>query len=312
MVRGAGRWVVIDVHDWALTPGLGGGALVFRPSGRTIGRQLWLTALAAVVIGVIMYSLGVPPGARAVRQQRDRVAQLESQVERQSRHAARVKQSVVGSVSQATRQMAAHAEQQAGRMREELARERARLEGMSATLGPVGDAVYWGVIGLLILLGVGLPLSGRFERVVFLAGEGTLRIRTRLSLVRRRTLPAAGYVALAVQAQRLITTPRKHAPAADHGWLWRVLLLADPDDPHAPPSLEVRCDREDMLPPRIERMTPRTRQVVAFCQQATGLDPQPPITTEVKGIDRGALAQTVRMKSRRHGPAQGSPYQPLD
>ncbi len=311
MARGKGRFVVIDVHDWALTPGLDHHALVFAPSGRTIARQLWLTALCAVIVGVILFTFGLPPGSRAIGTQRDRVARLEQQHEQQRKHATRVRQSTVGSASEVTRQMADHAEQQVARLEADLDRERAKLDGMSATLGALGDTLYWGAIGLLIVVGLGLPLSGRFERITLLAGDGELRLRTRLSLVRSRTLAADGYAALAIQAQRLITTHRKHATADDHGWLWRVLLLADPDDPHAPPSLELRCDREDMLPPRIERMTQRTRQVVAFCQHATGLAPQPPITTDVKGVDWGALSRTYRMKSQRHGPAGAKPYRSL-
>jgi len=312
MARARGRFIVLDVHDWDLTPSLGHHALVFRPSGRTIGRQLWVTVLCAAIIGLIMFIFGVPPGSKKVGKQRDRVAQLQRQVEQQQKQAARVRQSVIGSTSPATRAMAENLARRAERARQQLERERAALDGMSATLGPVGDTMYWAGVGVLGLIGIALPISGRYERITLMAGDATLRIRTVFSFVRSRTLQADGYVALAVQAQRLVSTHRRHARVDDHGWLWRVLLLADPDDPHAPPNLELHCDREDILPPRVERLTARTRQVVAFCQQATGLEPQPPITTDVKDVDWTALGRKYRVGSRRHGPVEPERYGRLD
>jgi hypothetical protein len=60
---------------------------------------------------------------------------------------------------------------------------------VSATLGPVGDTLYWGAVGVLGLIGIALPICGRYERVTLLAGDGALRIRTVLSFIRSRRSP---------------------------------------------------------------------------------------------------------------------------
>lgn len=92
----------------------------------------------------------------------------------------------------------------------------------------------------------------------------------------------------------------------DKGWRWNV-ILAGPRR-----AMVVQVMREPTPPPRIERLTPRVREVVKFLHRVTDLPCQAPITTDVSKITPGFWNTRFTMRTRRHGPVEAAPpYKPL-
>lgn len=63
---------------------------------------------------------------------------------------------------------------------------------------------------------------------------------------------------------------------------------------------------------RIERLTPRVRQVVDFLERCTGLQAQPPVTMDVTNITPTAAGMQRKIRLRQHGPIQVKSGRPLD
>jgi len=280
----------IDLTDWHIQ--VGESAVLARPSGTVIGRQLWLSLLCVVFMALIAWSFGLPPGSRKVASLRDRIERTERQAERHEQQARRLR----SGVGDTTKQMAERYERDAAQTRLDLAALREELSEIRPTLGPVKDLVYWHAMGLLALVAVGVPFSGRFERVTMIVADDELRIRTFLSLNRGGTFRLRDFTAVAVHAQRVVVRERRYGQTVDGGWLWSI-HAGDPAQPAAP-ALDIRVESNDVLPPRIEQMTGPTRDLVRFFQRHTHAVVADTVTTDVSDID----AHRIRLKSRRHAP----------
>ncbi|MCC6681997.1 MAG: hypothetical protein IT445_13940 [Phycisphaeraceae bacterium] len=277
----------LDLTDWRID--VGDAAVLARPGGKVIGRQLWLSLLCVLMaVGIIWYC-GLPPGSRrmAARQQRvqamqDSIAQIETQARRLST-----------GVSDVSRQMAEREAGRAADLRRQLESEQAKLAQMRPTLGLTGDATYWISLVLLALVAVGVPLSGRFERVTMMARDGKLRVRTFLSLNRGGQIDLRYAGVISVHARRVVLR-QSSGTVTDAGWLWSIYLIESQQS--AQPLLEIRVEHSDLLPARPEQLSGVMRQLVAFFQRHSNAVVGPTVTTDVMDASRGR----VRFKSRRH------------
>lgn len=283
----------MDVHDWDLHTA--GPLLVFVPSAKTKARQYLVTLFAAVLIAGICWYYGLPPGARKVSRQQDRVEQVERRLEAAQDQLDAFEQGTgFGELHQARVE---GAERQVEARQREVDLERSRLSATAATLGPAGDTLYWSGIVLLAVVGLGYPQLARFERVVIRSGDGRVRIRSRLQPWAARTLEADRCAAIAVRARRLIGAGKDAVVVSDHGWAWSVALLPASGG-SGQPLIELVCDHEHFLDNQPNDLTRRVRDTVQFFECATGLTAQSAVVSDVVKIDREGR-KTYR--SRRHG-----------
>lgn len=298
------RSLTIDVVDWSLKED--GGRLVFKPSEETFYRTLWVTLFAAVFIGLIMWTFGLPPGSYKVSEQRRKVAELEQRVSSLEKQSSRARTGM----SEMSERISEQSAQAAARARQDLAREKARLAQTRATLGPAGDAAYWSAVGLLALVGVGVPVSCKWHRVELALVGGELRI-TRGLPPRTARFAAEGFAALGASVHRLVLHNRQTHRTRDHGWLWTIILASDPSEPGAV-QVRIRAELNPMLPTNMASLTSRVRPIVRWLEQATSLRCQPPIQTDIADISAWPWGTRYKMRSRQHASVETSkPYREL-
>lgn len=294
---------VVDVADWEARSHDGG--YQFKPSETVLGRQLWVTLLAAVLIVIVLLIAGFPPGCRAVSRQQDRVDQLATAVDRLEQRADRMRTGV----TQTTRRMSDQAREQADRLRADLQREQARLANTHATLGPVGDAIYWSVVGLLLLVGVGAPAAVIWTRESLQLDDGAIVLRRNWP-PRKVAIPAHEVAGLGVIVQRMVRRTGRGRAAYVADWLWTIVVA--PGD-SGQPELHLRRELSSTLPTRVEDLTLQVRPIVRWLESATGQTCAPPVVLETSNATPGGLRPSWRRTVRRAGPAQtDAPHKPLD
>ena len=294
--------VTLSLTDWEIDAS--SERMDFRPSAVTIGKQLVVTGVCVLLMVVLALSFGFPPGSKKVARQQDRVEQAERQLKHARKEAGRARPSIVDMNTNRRDRL----NERVTYLEQDLARKQAKLDATRATLGPVGDTAYWLGVAVLLLIGIGVPVSCFFERVALiydpLGGPrrgGALRVQTRWSFMRSQSFATDRFVAQAVHAQRVARRDHEHGRLEDFGWLWVVHLVTDPQDPSVR-GLSIRIDQEPTLPIRPEELTERTRLLVRFFEKVTGLPPQPPITTDVVDIKRRLFGgDTYKLRTRRHG-----------
>lgn len=306
--------IKLTLTDWILEPGHD--RLDCRPSQRTITRQLAVTLVCGLLILTIIWQFGLPPGSRQLADQRRQVQRMEDRAADKRKQANRATPSVLDMSTTRRDRLMAEADQLA-RIASEA---RAQLEARRPTLGPVGDTVYWIALALLSLAGIGLPLSGYAERVALVhdpvgpletdSGAGVLRIETRCSFMRSRTVPLAPLTAQLVHAQRIALRHRRQHHVEDHGWLWTVTLTAGrrSADGSGPPDLAIHIDQEPTLPVNPANTTDRVRTLTAFLTRITGLPPAPAVTTDITRIQPTFFGgDRATLRTRRHRPPEDEP-----
>lgn len=284
----------IDLTDWDIS--VGESAVLARPSGRVVGFQLWISALCAAIIVFLVWACGIPPGSKKVSRARDRIAAMQQQAEDIERKARRLSTGA----GDTSRNMADRESARAAALREQIVTEAAKVDVMQPTLGPGKDAAFWVSICVCVLIGVGLPVSSKFERVTMMVKGDTLRIRSFCSFNRGGAFKLHHFTAIAVHARRIAVRDHETGSIQDAGWLWTV-YVGNPQQPVAP-ALEVRTESSNMLPPRIEQMTGPTRDLVRFFQRHTDAVVADTVTTDVSNIEATARGTRKRLKTRRHGP----------
>lgn len=277
----------LDLTDWRID--VGDSAVLARPSGLVIGRQLWLSLLCLLVAVSVIWQFGLPPGSRRVAEIQVRLARRQAQIEEIEQRARRLSTGV----SDVTRQMAERDIEQAAEWRRQLEADKAKLDTMQPSLGLMGNAIYWIALIVLGMMAVGAPFSGRFERVTMIARDGKLRIRTFLSLNRGGQIDLRYVGIISVHARR-IALRQGSGKMSDAGWLWSIFLIESQQS--SEPMLEIRAESSDTLPARPERLSGVMRQLVEFFQRHSNAIVAPTVTTDVMDASPGR----VRYKSRRH------------
>lgn len=288
--------VTLSLTDWEIDASPE--RLDFRPSAATIGKQWVVTGVCVLLMVVLALSFGFPPGSKKVARQQDRVEQAERQLKHARKEAGRARPSIVDMNTDRRDRLNGRV----AYLEQDLAREQAKLDATRATLGFVGDAAYWLGVAVLLLIGIGVPVSCFFERVALIydplggpRGGGALRVQTRWSLMRSQSFVTDLFV-----AQRVARRDHEHGRVEDFGWLWVVHLATDPRDPSVR-GLSVRIDQEPTLPLRPAELTERTRVLVRFLENVTGLSPQPPVTTDVVDIKRRLFGgDRYKLRTRQH------------
>jgi len=268
-----------DVCDWDQV--VTEDRIVFTPSATNFFRQLWVTLLAAVVIGGMWWMWGLPPGSAAIAAKQraaDRLAQQIEQAERQSR---RLSTSAGPTGARMSEQYAS----QADRLRNELADLRAEFDTARPTLGTAYDNIYWGVFTVAIILGLGLPALCLIVRAE-LRVEGDRIVFSR-RLGRTWRFPIGSFVGVKPTAQRLATRGGTDTPAADHGWLWELNLVADADRPRPPGdpkprSVVFRVELSPTLPARDSILPKGVANIARLLEQYAGLPCSPASSTDVQ------------------------------
>lgn len=283
-----------------------GDALTFRPSGRSMGKVLALSAAAVVLALGLLWWFEMLPGQGDAGPDLERAAQLDRQAQREDGRAQQILHGATGDSPGARGAASIHQRKAADHRRQaDLARA-----GQSAAppLGPTGQTITWGVAGALTLLAIALPLIHARERVTLLApGDGTLRLVRRGQILPSRRYDLRDFQALGIVVQRVILYSRRYNQQEDKGWRWNV-ILAGPQE-----MLVIQTVREPTLPPQVERLTPRVRDVAQFLHRITGLPCRPPITTDISNITPGFGKTHVTTRARRHGPVEpGARYKPLN
>ena len=280
-----------------------GASVRTKPGPAAIARQLWVTLACAAIMGFLAYYFGLPPGSKRVSDQQAVVAKAERQLKDARKRFDRIRTSTSGPnspVTQGAKMLVDAAKQQLGYQKQ-------RLDRLKPTLGPRGDHVFWGVMVLLGVIGVGLPIYACFVRVRFVydgpPGRGTLCIVTQ-PIGRTRRYDVAHFNTLAIQVKRIVTPPRHHQPMIDHGWLWTIALTparADTQEPQGlGAALVIQPLMEPNLPVRVADLTDGVRLWVRYLEAITGLQHEPPVTDDVIQVRRGLWGSRLKRSIRRH------------
>ena len=287
----------VECVDWHID--VEGTTLRFTPSGATIARQLWATLLAAILIGVMIFWFGLPPGSTRVKAQQREVEKLEQSVKRAEKRASRIASSTSGTNSPVYESAAKQVEM----ARDQLDRAQEKLAGIQPTLGSAGDAAYWIVMALIALLGLFFPLIALVTRVRLSyegpPGSGSLIVYERDVYPRIKQFPAEHFLAMGIHIQRIVTYSSESHSEKDHGWMWTIVLLTDPRDANAR-DLHVSVELHPTLPSDSSRLTSRVRKVVRFLEAVTVMKHQPPTQTDVLSVSRGLTGTRYKMRTRRH------------
>ena len=295
--------------DWEIddaTPG----RLSLRPSSKTVTRSLGGSFLLCFFVGLIVLTFGFPPGCRAVSGERRKLQELEQKLETAERHAQRVATGATagepGSIGQS---VADQARATADRLKRDVEQQRQRAQQARATLGPVGDTLYWSAVGGLTLLAVAAPWIARRERMTLeLEPDGhTLRLTRRGQLRRSRDFDLRRYAGMVVVVQRLMTRGRQ-GQVNDLGWRWSVVLVsADPGTRW----LELVINEDASLPQPFDKLTSRVRQGLRYFETITNLPAAPPLKIDV-GSSPNLWSHFESRVERADQPASSaSPYRPL-
>lgn len=280
-----------------------GASLHNKPGLAAIARQLWVTLACAVIMGFLAYHFGLPPGSKRVSVQQAVVAKAEQQLEDASKRFDRIRTSTSGpnsAVNQGAKKLVDAAKQQVDYQKQ-------RLDCQKPTLGATADRVFWGVMILLGVIGVGLPIYACFVRVHFVydgpPGRGTLRIVTQ-PIGRTRRYDVAHFNTLAIQVKRIVTSPRDHQRVIDHGWLWTIELTparAGTQGFHDLGAvLIIQPLMEPNLPARVADLTDEVRLWVRYLEAITRLQHEPPVTDDVIHVQRGLWGSSLKRSIRRH------------
>ncbi|MEM9419986.1 MAG: hypothetical protein AAGA25_13175 [Planctomycetota bacterium] len=296
--------------DWEFDDSLSG-QLALWPSSKTVTRSLKGSAVLMVFVGLIVLAFGFPPGCRAVSGEHRKLAKMETQLEQARSNAKRVATGVTANEQGAIgQQVAQQAQVTAQRLERDVEQQRQRTEDARATLGPLGDTLYWSAVGGLTLLAVAIPFISRRERITldFDADYHTLHVKRSGQVLPSRTFDTRQYVGLAVLVQRIVTRG-EHGRTYDHGWRWSVVMVSS--DPGTP-WLELAIDEDTILPQPFTKLTTRVRTALRYFEQITNLPTAPPVKIDVGESWSGLLHNFEKRIERGTEPAtSASPYRKL-
>lgn len=269
---------VIDVCDW--TQHERDASIVFIPSMRTAARQLKVTLLAALVVAGMWWFWGIPPGSATLATERREIEQLSDQIDQLESRSRRMSTSAGPTGQRMSEQQA----EQARRLRAERDRRAAALSQATPSLGPVGDSVFWSVVTVCVLVGVGLPVLCLVVRTELAVEGEAIVVRRRLGRTRR--FPVAPIVGAKPLAQRIRTGNASDAsrPRLDHGWLWELRVIADRDAALPPGlprarSLTLRIELHSMLPAG-DNLPAGVKRVARLLQERAGISCSPATTVD--------------------------------
>lgn len=301
----------IDIHDWQFD--VEGARFTARPSTRSVLRQLWVTLLCALLAGLMIWVLGIPPGSQAQAKQLRRADQFEEQARQERKRAQQLESGATfGEPGSLTRPMRDQALERAADLEQKAQTLRQQVSQSPPTLGAVGDAVYWTALALLTLVGVGLPVLAPLARVTLdyegPPGRGTLAVRQWFLIGRTRHIETREVQMLLVHAQRLVR-PRtaESVKMDDLGWGWNVQLARATDDPDQPgqkrvePMLSLLVEVNPVLPPKEDEIPARAREVARYLEAVTRLERLPPIRTDVLSVE-STLLERRRWRLRTQMP----------
>ncbi|MEM6458618.1 MAG: hypothetical protein AAF710_04435 [Planctomycetota bacterium] len=299
--------------DWQIddaTPGV----LALQPSAKTVTRSLGLSGVLLVFAGLVVLACGFPPGCRAVSAQRERLAEMEQRLERFERQARRsgvgVTANEPGSIGQRVAQQQREAAEQ---LRVEVEAQRQKAEAAQATLGTVGDTLYWSALGGLFVLAAAVPFVARRERVTLRrdADGHTLHVRRRGQVRRSGRLDLRRYNGLAVVVRRRVTRRGKTASYDDHGWAWSVLLVSRQPGVR---WLEVVIDEDPFLPQPFGKLTSRVRQTLRYFESLAPLPTAPPLKIDVGEDAFGLIGRRLatRVEKSDRPASSATPYRPIN
>jgi hypothetical protein len=284
---------VCDCTDWDLTPLPDRRVLVMTPSWRTAAGRWPLVVLPILLMGLLVWTFGFPPGSRRVsfqakaqQNQSQQIKNLEKQISRLS-----------NVQSAPMKQHRAALQEQLNRARQSQAASASQPQP-TATLGTTGDSIYWTAMALLAiaaLAGPGFCLLERIELDATVPGE--LLVRRRWQVIGSRTIRLDECAVLSVRVERLIRTHKRTTVMRDLGWRWNVMLHSRDTDEQ--PLLRVFPELEPTLPTRVSQMTDRVRLVVAFLEEATGLQSLEPVIVDIDSITAGVATWTTKYRIRK-------------
>lgn len=283
-------WSICDCTDWNLMPLHDRRVLVMKPSWRTALARWPLVAVPLLLTGLMVWTLGYPPGsyragiqAQAQQKQLQQIANLEKQISRLS-----------GVQTGPMTQNRAALQEQLDRARQKQSASAAAPQP-TPTLGTIGDTLYWSVMGLMVLIAVagpGLCLLERIELDATVPGE--LLVKRRWQVIPNKTYRIDEFATLDVMVSRVIRIRRNSNAIEDVGWRWRVMLHGP--DTSARALLEIFAEMEPTLPTRVSRMTDRVRLVVAFLEEATGLVASEPMIADIDTVQQGVFSRMTKYR----------------
>ncbi|MEM9913983.1 MAG: hypothetical protein AAF911_03370 [Planctomycetota bacterium] len=299
--------------DWELDDSAAG-RLAMRPSSKTVVRSMRGSVLMLILAGLLALVFGFPPGCRAVTAERNKLHDLEQQLALAEQQAQRSRAGSTAQESGSIGQRVAEQDQRrAANLQREVAQQQTKVNQTQATLGPVGDTLYWSAMGALVALAALLPILAKRERItltLMLDGQ-TLRLRRRGQIFPSRDFNLERYAGLAVVVQRQLTrTTGPYGQTIDHGWWWSVLLVS------AQPGvqwLELIVDDDASLPQPFDQLTTRVRRALRYLEQTTGLPAAPPVKIDVGESRDGLLnhAFMTRVEQATQPASSDPPYKPL-
>ncbi|MEM9789242.1 MAG: hypothetical protein AAF842_02435 [Planctomycetota bacterium] len=301
---------VIDVCDWRQD--VGDGRIRFTPTSETFTRTLAAPVLGAMIIAFMWIAWGLPPGSAKLARERHDIAELAQRIERQEQQARRF----AISDGPTTQRMAEQAADSVAEWRRVLARRERDLANAKPTLGPTYDAIYWGVFGVCVLGGLGLPLTCVIARTELRVDGDHLAVRQWPGRTRR--YPIRSFVGVKPLAQRRSSPGTADTVAYDHGWLWDLAVIADADRPLPPGSppartLVFRVELNKTLPAGRSMLPAGAANIARLLQDHAGLHCSGATTGEFAYRPTGFLGAAQRVFRRRDAPAPDlSRLPPLD
>ena len=246
-----------DFTDWSVVR-VDAQSLTYRPSGRTLFRRLGATLLAVMIIGVMVWSFGFPPGGGASTRRQDPAeqAQLEDMRQRVSEAEESLRQTM-------TEAEWADFQQKIAQKAADRESERRESGQRLATVGAVGAGIYWAVFTLCVLGGVLVPLSSVWQRLTIEKDVRGDPCVTRRGLMRSsRTLARSDLADLCVFAGEVYHRQRRPYVERFLGWRWQVQLRSKAAAGGEDELVVFWPDMTQTLPPQMHKMTARVREFV--------------------------------------------------
>lgn len=263
---GVTDWTVVESEDGRRR------RLVYRPGPRTILRRLIASAVSVIMIVVMVVLFGMPPGSRWAGRRKSTIPRQDGQVRQIQEATEKLREDLRRSLPAEKWE---GLEEKLRQQQAERQRRRAADEKRLRTWSLVGRSSYWTVFAVLAAVAILAPATAPWQRIVI---EGSprdgLAVTKTILWPRTRVVKAGDVVALTVNACEWWHRGRHHLTFL--GWRWEVRVHYVDRDRDKAAHLEFWPDMEPTLPPHIEDLTPRVRQLLDALQWITGRPASPP------------------------------------
>lgn len=293
-----------DIRDWTLKE-FEADRLVYRPSPRTLMRALGVTLIAAIIIGGLVGTFGIPPGSAFEKEPGQNITQEEKDRRISDLNAAM--EAMRKSMPETDSKLLDTGPETHSADR---AAQRAAAQQKFELIGTIGAALYWLVFTIAAFFAIAAPLSMLWQKVTIdLDYNSDLRVKYFELWPSTRVFPVAEMNAMAILAEEIIHYSRRNHYTEFEGWRWSVTLMGQND------SVTFQVDMEETLPTKLERMTQRVNTFIQSLHHMTGVEPSAPglvrdrLETNFFGR-RKSTKQVVRTQPRVQ--SQSHTFQSLD